>query len=96
MVLYKRPSQSPDSPWGLSAYINEGQLSWAFLGFGEDRGTDVSLFQAQRIIDLVPNIIQNIMHLRHKAGIILGITGLGLNVSCDTSIPLTGLVFNWL
>ena len=66
------------------------------LGFGEDRGTHVSLFQAQRITDLVPNIIQNIRHLRHKAGINSGITGLGLNASCGASIPLTGLAFNWL
>ena len=96
MGLYKWPSQPPDGPWGLCVYIYEGQPSWAYLGFGEDRRTHVSLFQAQRIIDLVPNIIQNIRHLMHKAGIILGTTGLGLNASCGTSISLTGLIFNWL
>ena len=99
MGLYKRSSQSPDSPWGLCAYISGDQPSWVYLGFWQDREWHVTLFQAVRITDLVPDLIQNlcnIRRLRYKARINSGITGLGLNASCSARFPFTGLVFNWL
>ena len=66
------------------------------FGFWLDRGTHDSLYFQKKITDLVPDLIQNLRRLRHKASITSGITLLGLNASCGTRLPFTGLVFNWL
>ena len=96
MALYKRPSWPPGSPWRSQAFISGGQPSLVLFGFWLDRGTHVSLYFQKKITDLVPDLIQNLRCLRHKASIALGITWLGLNASCSTRLPFTGLVFNWL
>ena len=73
MGLFKRTGQPLVAPGVPCAYISGGQPFWAYLGFWQDRGRHITLFQAQRITDLVPDLIQNLCnlrHLRHKARII--------------------------
>ena len=66
MALYDRGF----SPWRHQAYISRDQPSLVLFGFWQDWGTYISLFSQKRITDLVPDLIQNLRHLRHKARLI--------------------------